>query len=259
MHTAALAELGPGGRVVLRGDRGRARGASTTASGRCPARASWARTSPSRTSSRRSRSPTRRRRPRATIGAANTLSFADGRIAAENTDATGFLDALPGAARRQAGAGPGRRRVGPRRRLGAGRRAAPRCAIWNRTRREGRDAWPPSSAPKRWAPEPRVLGRRLATSTWSSTPPPWAWGRRPSVPPTSRACPSMPIPSARDTNWWTWPTGRSRRSSRSAAKARGATVVDGLEVLVRQGAASLRIWTGLEPPIETMRRAARSG
>ena len=29
------------------------------------------------------------------IGAANTLTFADGRIAAENTDATGLLDALP--------------------------------------------------------------------------------------------------------------------------------------------------------------------
>ena len=42
------------------------------------------------------------------------------------------------------------------------------------------------------------------------------------------------------------------------ARARGATVVDGLEVLVRQGAASLRIWTGLEPPIEAMRRAARA-
>ncbi len=43
------------------------------------------------------------------------------------------------------------------------------------------------------------------------------------------------------------------------ARAQGATVVDGLEVLVHQGAASLRIWTGLEPPIETMRRAALSG
>ena len=42
------------------------------------------------------------------------------------------------------------------------------------------------------------------------------------------------------------------------ARAHGATVVDGLEVLVRQGAASLRIWTGQDPPIETMRRAARA-
>ncbi len=43
-----------------------------------------------------------------------------------------------------------------------------------------------------------------------------------------------------------------------AARARGAQVVDGLEVLVRQGAASLRIWTGLDPPVDVMRRAARA-
>lgn len=42
------------------------------------------------------------------------------------------------------------------------------------------------------------------------------------------------------------------------ARVRGAEAVDGLEVLVHQGAASLRIWTGAEPPIETMRRAARA-
>ena len=42
----------------------------------------------------------------------------------------------------------------------------------------------------------------------------------------------------------------------AAARAAGAQVVDGLEMLVRQGAASLRIWTGLEPPLETMRQAA---
>jgi shikimate dehydrogenase len=34
-------------------------------------------------------------------------------------------------------------------------------------------------------------------------------------------------------------------------------VVDGLEVLVRQGAASFRIWTGVEPPLGVMREAAR--
>ena len=42
----------------------------------------------------------------------------------------------------------------------------------------------------------------------------------------------------------------------SCARERGARVIDGLEVLVHQGAASLRIWTGLDPPIETMRKAA---
>jgi shikimate dehydrogenase len=40
------------------------------------------------------------------------------------------------------------------------------------------------------------------------------------------------------------------------ARKRGAAVVDGLEVLVRQGADSLRIWTGKEPPLEVMREAA---
>jgi shikimate dehydrogenase len=43
----------------------------------------------------------------------------------------------------------------------------------------------------------------------------------------------------------------------AAARARGAKVVDGFEVLVQQGAASLRIWTGMEPPIDTMRQAAQ--
>ena len=42
----------------------------------------------------------------------------------------------------------------------------------------------------------------------------------------------------------------------SAARERGAEVVDGLEVLVRQGAESLRIWTGLEPSLDVMREAA---
>lgn len=36
------------------------------------------------------------------------------------------------------------------------------------------------------------------------------------------------------------------------------TVVDGLEVLVRQGAESFRHWTGVEAPIEVMRAAVRS-
>src|SRR5262249_25677941 len=41
------------------------------------------------------------------------------------------------------------------------------------------------------------------------------------------------------------------------ARKRGAVAVDGLEVLVRQGAESLRIWTGREPPLGVMREAAR--
>jgi shikimate dehydrogenase len=43
----------------------------------------------------------------------------------------------------------------------------------------------------------------------------------------------------------------------AAARAAGCTVVDGREALVRQGAASFRIWTGLEPPVAAMRAAVR--
>jgi shikimate dehydrogenase len=39
------------------------------------------------------------------------------------------------------------------------------------------------------------------------------------------------------------------------ARARGAEVVDGLEILVAQGAASLERWTGRTAPDETMRAA----
>jgi shikimate dehydrogenase len=43
-----------------------------------------------------------------------------------------------------------------------------------------------------------------------------------------------------------------------AARAAGCAVVDGREALVRQGAASFRLWTGLEPPVEVMRAAVTS-
>jgi shikimate dehydrogenase len=44
----------------------------------------------------------------------------------------------------------------------------------------------------------------------------------------------------------------------SAARAAGATVLDGLEVLVRQGAASFERWTGVSAPLDVMRNAVRS-
>jgi shikimate dehydrogenase len=44
----------------------------------------------------------------------------------------------------------------------------------------------------------------------------------------------------------------------AAARASGAKVVDGFEVLVRQGAKSFELWTGVPAPIDVMRRAVRS-
>jgi shikimate dehydrogenase len=43
------------------------------------------------------------------------------------------------------------------------------------------------------------------------------------------------------------------------AERRGSRCVDGLEILVRQGARSFQIWTGRAAPLDVMRRAARTG
>jgi shikimate dehydrogenase len=42
-----------------------------------------------------------------------------------------------------------------------------------------------------------------------------------------------------------------------AARSRGARAAGGLAMLVYQGAASFRLWTGLEAPVEVMFQAAR--
>jgi shikimate dehydrogenase len=53
-----------------------------------------------------------------------------------------------------------------------------------------------------------------------------------------------------------YPDGRETAHV-AAARAAGCRVIDGLEVLVRQGAASFERWTGMEAPIEVMRSAIR--
>ena len=44
----------------------------------------------------------------------------------------------------------------------------------------------------------------------------------------------------------------------AAAAARGAATVDGLGMLVHQGARQLGLWTGLEAPVDVMRDAAEA-
>jgi shikimate dehydrogenase len=46
-----------------------------------------------------------------------------------------------------------------------------------------------------------------------------------------------------------------RTATAEAAAANGARVLDGLEVLVAQGAASFELWTGVPPPVAAMRAA----
>jgi shikimate dehydrogenase len=50
-----------------------------------------------------------------------------------------------------------------------------------------------------------------------------------------------------------------RSATAEAAQEGGARVVDGLDVLVAQGAASFELWTGVPAPVEVMRAAVRSG
>jgi shikimate dehydrogenase len=42
------------------------------------------------------------------------------------------------------------------------------------------------------------------------------------------------------------------------AKARGSRLVDGIDILAHQGAASFELWTGRKAPLEVMRLAART-
>ena len=53
-----------------------------------------------------------------------------------------------------------------------------------------------------------------------------------------------------------YPDGRDTAHA-AAARAAGATVVDGLEVLARQGAASFERWTCMPAPLDVMRAAIR--
>ena len=74
------------------------------------------------------------------IGAANTLTFEDGRIHADNTDATGFLSALNTLGLRPHRARARRRRLGPRDPLRAPAGAAPARSASGTAHRTAREA-----------------------------------------------------------------------------------------------------------------------
>jgi shikimate dehydrogenase len=179
------------------------------------------------------------------IGAANTLSFAAGEIRADNTDAQGLLDALP--------APPGESRALV---LGAG--GAARAAVWALLREGAEvDVWNRTALRAEHLCEelggtPAVAPKQPAYELIVNTSTAGMGGEDPFA--------ELPLEASG------FAAGQTvvdlvygERPSRllAAAGAAGASVVDGIEVLVRQGALSLRIWTGREAPLEAMRAGAR--
>jgi shikimate dehydrogenase len=187
------------------------------------------------------------------IGAANTLSFTGGRIAAENTDASGFLDSLPAApAGRRAlvfGAGGSARAV-----AWALVTEGAEVSIWNRTPERAARLAGELGARALPAGDQRLAAGNFTLIVNATTVGMGASGQG------AADLKSLPIRAdslGERHQLVDLAYGPAETDLARVARANGATVVDGLEVLVRQGAASLRIWTGKDPPIETMRRAAR--
>jgi shikimate dehydrogenase len=192
------------------------------------------------------------------IGAANTISFRDGAIRADNTDAPGLLAALPGspAGKRALVLGAG----------GSARAAAWALAgggatveVWNRTAARAAElvaslaevAASGGGALAALGSEQAAAGDHdlvvNCTAVGMPGSPASAFDDLPLEPEKLRAgLTVIDLVYA----------GGETELLRLAREA-GATVVDGLEVLVRQGAESLRIWTGEEPPLDVMREAAR--
>jgi shikimate dehydrogenase len=177
------------------------------------------------------------------IGAANTITFEDGAIVADNTDAPGLLAALPESPRGRTalvlGAG------------GAGRAAAwalttagAQVAIWNRTAERARALAAELGARAVEVAEPAEI---VVNCTSVGLHDPAA---------TFKALPLQ----ADDLSAGSLVVDLVYRAGSTqlleAARSRGARVVDGLEILVAQGAASFERWTGLEAPREAMRAAA---
>jgi shikimate dehydrogenase len=180
------------------------------------------------------------------IGAANTLVIEDDAVRAENTDAEGLLRALP------ASPAGGRALV-----LGAGGaaravvwgllREGAAVDVWNRTDLRSRNLCEELGGSPVSAPEQSSYGL-IVNSTAVGL-----GGEDPFAELPLRADGFVPEQTVVDMVY-----GDEQTALLRAAEAAGARTVDGIEVLVQQGALSLRIWTGREAPLGTMRAAARA-
>jgi shikimate dehydrogenase len=182
-------------------------------------------------------------------GAANTLTFrADGTIHADNTDTGGLLDALgqvPASALVLGAGGAARGAVWALRQAGAD------VSVWNRTRDRAAQLARDLSVTATEAVDPRGYDLVVnATSigldaTLSDASALAALGLEGKEPPAI-VCDLVYRSGGAPTPLAMW------------AATGGARFIDGLDVLVRQGARSFQIWTGIAPPLDVMRQAARA-
>jgi shikimate dehydrogenase len=184
------------------------------------------------------------------IGAANTLTFArDGAVAAENTDAPGLLEAIealgePVAGRRALVLGAGgsaRAAVWALRSAGAAE-----VALWNRTPERARELAREFGADT--LERPRAADVLVNCTAVGLQPAPEALSLLGLSEALLGECGLVVDLVYR---------GQEETELLAAARAAGARMLDGLDVLVAQGALSLRLWTGREAPRQAMREAAR--
>jgi shikimate dehydrogenase len=207
------------------------------------------------------------------IGAANTLTFREGRIAAANTDADGLLRSLPAGGGAAASDGDAEPLVRGGRALILGAGGAARAAIWalahggeGAADEEGEatvvrafdvDVWNRTAARAetvagelggRAVEDPDAADYALIVNTTAVG----LHGEDPFAHLPLGEDSFRPGQVVLDIVYGPQPSALL-----AAAEAAGATTVDGLEMLVQQGAISLRIWTGEEPSLEAMRTGAR--
>jgi shikimate dehydrogenase len=179
------------------------------------------------------------------IGAANTLSFRDGQITADNTDAGGLLRSLPqlpeGGSVLVLGAGGAARAA-----IWALADAGFDVHVWNRTAERGEGVAAELGARAVVDPDPANYALIVNTTAVGLA------GED-----TFEALPLTPDSFAPGQVVLDMVYTDEPSALLAAAEAAGATTVDGLEMLVQQGALSLRIWTGEEASLEAMRAAVR--
>lgn len=179
------------------------------------------------------------------IGAVNTLTYEDGRIEGDNTDAGGFVDALEadptGWSCLVLGAGGSARAVvWALREAGAGE-----VSIWNRT--PERAAELAGELGVRHAPSPAAADLIVNCTSVGI-------GRAPSE---AEAVAAVGLDGVEPpATFFDLTYGAGTTPLARWADAGGARVVEGLEMLVRQGARSLERWTGRPAPLAAMRAGA---